>query len=243
MTLFIISFLAGVLTVLAPCILPLLPIIVGGSVSEGKRDPYKAYVITGSLALSIILFTLLLKFSTALIDIPQEVWKGISGSILIGFGLVMLFPRVWELFANKIHLGRSSNKLLAEGTLKKSRWGDVMIGAALGPVFSTCSPTYFVILATVLPASFGVGLLYLIAYASGLSLILLAISLLGQKLVGKLNVAANPDGWFKRGMGILFLAVGLLIMFGGDKAIETFLIDRGIFDVTQIENRLLETIE
>lgn len=241
MTLLITSFIAGLLTVLAPCILPLLPIIIGGSLSEGKRDPWKAYIITASLAVSVVLFTLLLKFSTLFIDIPQSAWAYISGSILIAFGLFMVFPGVWERLVLALGLGKSSNKLLAKGVQKKSRMGDVLIGAALGPVFSTCSPTYFVILATVLPASFVTGLVYLIAFAAGLALALLAIALLGQRIVGKLDKAADPHGWFKRGLGVLFLLVGIAIMTGVDKTIETALLDSGFFDVTKIEQKLLES--
>ena len=242
MTLLIVSFIAGALTVLAPCILPLLPVIIGGSVSGGKRDPYKAYVITAALAVSIVLFTLLLKASTAFIEIPDSVWKSISGGILIIFGIVMVFPKLWESLVSKFHWGQGANKLLAKGSQKNSRMGDIIMGAALGPVFSTCSPTYFVIIATVLPASYGAGLLYLFAYAAGLSSILLLIALLGQRFVTKLDRAADPEGWFKRGLGILFLLVGLLVFFGGDKTIETFLLDRGFFDITQIENQILERV-
>ena len=242
MTFLILSFIAGLLTVLAPCILPLLPVIIGGSVSEGERDPYKAYIITGSLAVSVVLFTLLLKASTVLIDIPLGVWQGISGTILILFGLSMVFPGVWERFSSKFNLGGSSNKLLAQGVQKKSRSGDILIGAALGPVFTSCSPTYFVIFATILPASFLTGFVYLVAFAAGLSIALLAIALLGQKFVGKLGKAADPHGWFKRSLGVIFLLVGVAIMTGYDKKFETYLIDKG-FGATSIEQKLLKQIE
>lgn len=243
MTLLIVSFIAGLLTVLAPCILPLLPVIIGGSLTDGKRDPLKAYIITGSLAISVVVFTLLLKASTLFIDIPQSAWAFISGSLLILIGVLMIFPGIWEKIALATGFEKSSNKLLAQGFQKKSRVGDVLIGAALGPVFTTCSPTFFVILATVLPASFALGVLYIFVYAFGLSVALLSIALIGQRIVDKLNVAADPRGWFKRGMGVLFLLVGLAIMTGFDKKIETFILDNGFFDVTKVEQRLLNVAE
>ena len=58
MLLFLIAFIAGVLTVLAPCVLPLLPVIVGGSVSGGVNRA-RAYTVALSLGVSVILFTLL----------------------------------------------------------------------------------------------------------------------------------------------------------------------------------------
>lgn len=118
------------------------------------------------------------------------------------------------------------------------------MGAALGPVFSSCSPTYFVILATVLPASFAFGILALFFYGLGLGLVLLLISVLGQRVVEKLGVVANPHGWFKRGVGILFLIIGLLVFTGVDKKIESHLLEQGFYsDLSGIEINLLQKLE
>jgi cytochrome c biogenesis protein CcdA len=240
MTLFLISFLAGMLTVLAPCILPILPVIIGGSMGDEKRR-LAPFVIIASLGVSVILFTFLLKVSTAFITVPQSVWSSISGGILAAFGLIMVFPGIWETVAVKFRFGKSSNRFLAEGYKKKSFTGDVIMGMALGPIFSTCSPTYFVILATVLPQSFALGTAYLLAYVLGLSLVLVLIAILGQRFVGKLNGASDPRGRFKRGLGVLFLVIGILIITGIDKKIEANLIESGIFDsITGFENQLIE---
>lgn len=240
MTLLLISFAAGMLTILAPCVLPLLPIIVGGAVSD-VHNKWKPYIITGSLAISVIFFTLILKATTALIVIPQSFWSWFSGGILLFFGFTMLFPDVWEKISVKLSFGNKSQQLLAKGSRKKGVWGDILMGAALGPVFSSCSPTYFVILATVLPASFGTGLVYLIAYAAGLSVMLLAVALLGQKFASKLTGVSDPHGWFKRGLGILFLIVGLAIISGYDKVFESYVLDAGVYDaIGGVENTLLE---
>lgn len=241
MTFLVISFIAGVLTVLAPCILPLLPVVIGSSASgRSKATPY---IVVASLGVSIILFTYLLKASTVFIDIPQEVWTYISGGVLVLFGLTLLFPSLWENLPLIGKLSVRSNKALGAGYQKKSFWGDVMIGAALGPVFSTCSPTYFVILASVLPASFLLGTVYLLAYTLGLSLVLLLIALLGEKFASKLAGFSDPKGWLKKVLGALFVLLGLMIMLGIEKQIETALLDSGYFDITKVENKLLEKIE
>jgi len=227
--------------VLAPCILTLLPVIVGGSLADDGKDAQKKKVLTIviSLGLSVIAFTLLLKATTLFIEVPENVWKWISGGIIIGLGLVTIFPSLWEggILAK---LSAKSNILLGKGAQKKSFWGDVIVGAALGPVLSTCSPTYLFVLATVLPAQPIVGMLYLLAYAAGLCLSLFAIVFVGQKIMTKLNVAADQKGWVKRSLGILFLIVGIAIIFGFDKQLQTSLVNAGIFDVTKIERKLLE---
>lgn len=243
MTLLIISFVAGLLTVLAPCILPLLPVIVGGSLGAtgGKVSMRRALVVTLSLGASVIVFTLLLKASTLLIDIPESFWKWLSGGIILAFGVITLFPRLWEGVSAAGVLNRKSNALLSSNFMKQSVWGDIVVGAALGPVFSTCSPTYFIVLASVLPVNPIIGMGYLLAYTLGLCLSLLVIAFVGQKLMAHLGVAANPDGLFKRTLGVVFIVVGLAVLTGYDKKLEAFLVSDIVYDITKVEQYLLES--
>src|SRR5690606_575151 len=106
MALLILSFIAGVLTVAAPCVLPLLPVIIGGSLLESKKDkPDKQWlrplVIAASLAVSVVLFTLLIKATTVLLGVPQVTWQIISGGIVLLLGLNYLWPHAWERLAAK----------------------------------------------------------------------------------------------------------------------------------------------
>jgi cytochrome c biogenesis protein CcdA len=241
MALLIISFIAGVLTVLAPCILPLLPVVIGTSASgRGRSTPY---VVVGSLGFFIILFTYLLKASTAFIMIPPSVWTYLSGGILFVFGLTLFFPALWARIPGVARLSANSNQLVGTGYQKKSFMGDILVGAALGPVFSTCSPTYFVILASVLPANFFLGTTYLLSYVAGLSMMLLLIGLLGERFSGRLANISDSRGWFKRGIGVLFIFLGILIATGYEKKLETKILDSGYFDITKIEQKLLERVQ
>ncbi len=238
LTLLITSFVAGILTVLAPCVLPLLPIIIGSSVASNAK--WKPFVITASLAFSLTLFTLLLKASTLLIDIPPEFWKYVSGGIIIFFGIITIFPNLWSDFSTKLGLSNKSDALLEKSTEKGGLWGAILIGMSLGPVFASCSPTYSLILATVLPVNFLEGVVYIIVYALGLASVLLLISFLGRSLINKLKVVANPNSVFKKVLGILFLIVGISIMTGFDKKVETAILDSGYFDITKVEQNILE---
>ncbi len=241
MTLLVVSFFAGALTVLAPCILPLLPVVIGSSAAG--RSPWTPYVVVISLASSIVLFTFLLKASTVFIMVPPEFWTYLSGGILTAFGLTLLFPALWESIPGLSKASVSSNKLVGHGMKKQSFWGDALVGAALGPVFSTCSPTYFVILASVLPASYFLGTLYIFSYVIGLGLVLLLIALLGERFAHRLSDYADPRGRFKRGLGILFIVLGVLIATGLEKKLETAILDAGYFDITKIEQYLLDYVQ
>lgn len=232
-----IAFAAGVLTVLAPCILPLLPIVIGGSVA-GETSVRRAAVISTALGASVFLFTILLKVSTAFVSVPPLSWQLLSGGLILLFGLVTFFPSLWDKIPFVQNAYRSSNRLLGAGYQKSGVWGEALMGAALGPVFSSCSPTYFVILATVLPVNFYDGVAYLLAYVVGLSLFLFAISFFGQKAVATLGVASDPNGWFKRGIGLLFIVVGVGVVFGYDKKLEAAL-PASAFGEIGIEQRLI----
>lgn len=232
------SFISGILTVLAPCVLPLLPIIIGGSV--GSKGKYKPYIIITSLAFSLVIFTLLLKASTLLIDIDPTIWKYISGGLVTLFGLIYLFPDVWTQISVKLGLSKNSDELLDKASQKNGVLGAILLGAALGPVFASCSPTYSLIIATILPVNFFEGLIYIIVYILGLSLVMLAIALLGRTLTKKLTKIADPKGWFKKSLGIVFLIVGVSIITGFDKKVETAILDSGYFDITKTEQSILE---
>lgn len=237
MELIFISFLAGVLTILAPCVLSLLPVIIGGSVGETSK--LRPLIIVASLSLSVIVFTLLLKLTSLAFTIPAAFWKYFSGGLITLFALTMIFPALWEKIAFKLKLYKSEG--LIEKSNQQEGWQSAaLLGASLGPVFTTCSPTYSIIIATVLPANFAMGFIDLVFYALGMSLPLLAIGYGGRAVVQKLRFAANPYGWFKRGLGILLLITGILILSGLDKKFEAYLIEQGFTGLSQFEQTLLQ---
>ncbi len=127
MTLLVVAFVAGLLTVLAPCTLPLLPVIIGGSVS-GESNFKRAFIIAASLGASVFIFTILLKATTVFINVPQSFLQTLSGGLLIIFGLVTLFPKIWDKFKFAGSLNLSGNRLLATGYTKKSFAGDIIMG-------------------------------------------------------------------------------------------------------------------
>ncbi len=240
MIFFVIAVLAGIFTVLAPCILPLLPIVIGASEEGSKGVSRRALTVIGSLSVSVIVFTLLLKASTLLIDIPQMFWSSFSGVVIILVGIAILFPSVWMKlpYVNKLSL--LSNKAVGSGYKKKSYKGDMLIGLALGPVFTTCSPTYLFIIATVLPASFVVGFTYLIGFTIGLAFSLLVIAYFGQKIVNNITSRMQTAGRIKQVFGILIILVGVAVLTEYDKKIETFILDSGYGATIQLEDSLIE---
>lgn len=258
------ALIAGVLTTLAPCVLPLLPIIVGGSMAgalaeeragsgtaEGAvsttlrtaavRSPVaRALVITISLGLSILVFTLALKATTALIGVPAQAWQWVSGGVLIALGVAGAFPGGWDRLSARLGLQRRTTQGLGAAGRRDGLPGEILTGAALGPVFTSCSPLYGYVIVTVLPAEPARGLVLLSAYIFGLCGTLLLIALAGQRVVVRFGWAADPHGWFRRVLGIVFIVIGLLVATGAMKAIETWLVDNTPFAPWNLDSRFID---
>ena len=235
------ALVAGILTSLAPCMVPVLPIILGGS--AGHKSKVRPLIIIAALSLSIVLFTLLVRASANSFGVSQSVLTNISGSILVAFGVFTIFPEIWDKISLKLNLSTNSNKLMGKFVRERGFVGDALLGASLGPVFTSCSPTYAAILALVLSGeiSYSVASLYLVVYALGRAMILLLIALAGQTAVKKLGWAIDPQGWFKRLVGLAFLVIGLSILTGLDKTLETWLLEQGFYEpFAEFENSIRE---
>lgn len=236
MNLIWISFLAGILTVLAPCIFSLLPVILGGSL--GQKNHWRPLKVALSLGLSILLFSILLKGTSLFLPIPNSFWKILSGALVSFVGLTMLIPEIWEFCAKQLGLYKSGGWLGPnEDGSEKSAY---LLGAALGPVFASCSPTFSLILAVILPVSLLQGSIYLLTYTAGLVSVMTLIGYGGQAITKKLRFAVNPRGWFKRLLGLLLIVVGVAVITGLDKKFETWILDIGYLGPIQIEQSLLD---
>ncbi len=244
MELIIAAFAAGILTILAPCILPLLPVVLGTSLINdnskvNKPTWIKPLVITISLGVSVIVFTLLLKLSSALLGVPASVWSIISGVIVLALGLTMIFPTVWEKVVARFNFGGKTQGMLGKSNTLSGQKRNILTGLALGPVFNSCSPTYLFIVAAVLPVSFANGFGLLLAYTIGLCGALLLIAYGGQSITNKLSIISNPEGKFKKIVGTVLVLVGIAVLFGIDKDIQAYVLEKGWYaPVSRLEMSL-----
>lgn len=240
MLLLILSFIAGGLTVFSPCVLPFLPVILGGSLDPSARDKRRPYVIIGSLVVSLILFTVLLKITSLLIDVDPRVWNIGAGALVIGLGVFMLFPDAWAYIVSRLGIEPASQRLLGSAYQHKNKMISALLtGAALGPVFSSCSPTYAWVIATVLPANVIEGTLYLSVYCIGLATALLGIALAGRRILGRITWASNPRGWFQRAIALVFILVGIFVATGWSTSVQTWFVDKDILGLSKLEQQLI----
>jgi cytochrome c biogenesis protein CcdA len=226
----ILSFFAGILTILAPCVLPLLPIILGSS--TGTKSFKRPLAIIAGLSLSVAIISLLLLYLSGFATIRTELLTQITGLVLVFLGITYVFPSLWEHISIVLRIQRQSNTLLEKANSDKGVKGSFFTGVALGPVFNSCSPVYFVVVLPLLQKSFGEGILYLVAYIAGLILSLSLVSFFGYSITRKMKFAANPKGRFRRILGILFIVIGIGVFFGVEKRIEAYLLENTEFYYT-----------
>ena len=105
-------------------------------------------------------------------------------------------------------------------------------------MFSSCSPTYALLLASVFPSSLVQGVLYTTLYAIAFGAILLLVAIGGQRIVRRLRLLSDERSIFKKTLGVLFIGVGIIIATGWSTTIENSLIAR--FNINNVEQIFLD---
>lgn len=238
-----VSFLAGILTILAPCVLPLLPVIIGVSAKTDKHHSnHRPLWIIGSFGVSVVVFSLLINWLSKQFGIYQESIVYVSGVILVIFGLLLLFPWLWTWVMEKTWFEKKTWSLVSK--TKKGVWGDVFIWVVLGPLLQSCSPTYGILIATILPGSFLRGVVNIVAYVFGLMLVLLVIVYGGRTVMKKLKWAVDPTGYFKRFVAIVIIILWVMTMTRTDKLVSFWLLEHGfLIDASKIEFSALSGVD
>lgn len=238
MSLLILSFFAWILSVLAPCVLPVLPVILGSSLGAQKR--YRPLIIVLSTSFFIVLFTVILKVSTAFINISQGFRTWLSAVIIILYGATLVRPLLRDRVSEKLWLYRANEFAEKAKTHWWVRW-DILLWASLGPIFASCSPTYALLLSVVFPQSTTQWILYTLVYALWFAVLLLVFAYGWRAIIKKFTRASNPRWWFKKWLWVLLILTWLLIVSWYMKKLEVALTG-WVFDVTRIEQTFLRDI-
>ncbi len=218
------ALLAGTLSVLSPCVLPLIPIVLGAAVGEHRFGPA---ALAAGLALSFVaigLFAATIGFS---IGLDLDVFRSVAAVLLIVMGAVLLIPRVQAQVAAAA--GPVGNWMQAQaGEVPGRGLGkQFTVGVLLGAVWSPCvGPTLGA--ASLLAAraeNLGLVALTMFAFGIGAALPLLLIGMMSREAMSRWRgrlLAAGQGG--KAAMGAILVATGLLILSGLDKRLEAILV-------------------
>ncbi len=218
----IFAFLAGLATIFAPCILPILPIVLSAGLSGGKQRPLG---IVFGLVASFTFFTLTISFLTKSLGINANILRTIAIIVLLLFGLLLLFPNILSKFEGLI------SKVMPKTNNSSQRTdfvGGVVIGISLGLVWTPCvGPIVASVIALAATSSINAtAVAIIIAYALGTSIPLLIVIYGGQTLIKKVRSLSKITGKLQIAFGIIMVLTALAMLFGIDQFIQNNLLSQ-----------------
>jgi cytochrome c-type biogenesis protein len=218
------GLLAGILSTLSPCVLPLLPIVLGAAASEHRLGPL---ALAGGLALSFVAIGLFVASISFAIGLDTGIFRTVAAVLLMAVGAVLMVPR----FQTQVAVAAGPASQWAE-----MRFGDVStsglsgqfgVGLLLGAVWSPCvGPTLGA--ASVL-ASQGENLaavtLVMLAFGLGAALPLVILGFASREAMMRWRSRLLSAGrGVKAALGAVLTLAGAFILSGLDKALETILV-------------------
>lgn len=214
------SFLAGFATILAPCIWPLLPLVLSVSSTGGKRKPFG---LTLGVMTSFTLFTLFVSYLERFLHIDANIFRLIAVIIVGLLGIMLLFPALGAKFETWINdvLQPLQDKLQGQGEGQGFGAGYVA-GFSIGLVWAPCAGPILATIAT-LAATRSVSLQVIfvtLAYALGLGIPLLLVSLGGSLIFAKMRRVNKYTGRVQQVFGVIMIGVAVLIYTNYDKTIQ-----------------------
>jgi cytochrome c biogenesis protein CcdA len=221
----VLSFLAGAVSVLSPCVLPLLPIVLGTAAADHRLGPVALAAGLCSSYVAIGLFVAAIGFSVGL---DQDWFRAAAATIIIAMGLLLILPRLQAkfAFASGPVADWADRRLAALGG--SGLRGQFLIGALLGAIWSPCvGPTLG---AASLLAAQGRDLpqvaAVMLLFGIGAALPLLILGLLSREvLIRWRHRLVQASLGMRSALGFVLVATGVLVLTGLDKSMETALVE------------------
>lgn len=216
------AFLAGIVTVLSPCILPLLPIILSSSAyTPDKKRPLG--VVLGFVG-SFTFFTLFLATIVRATGIPGDSLRHLSVGILIIFGASLLIPQVQLLIEQ---LFSRLTRFAPHGQGKTGFLGGLMVGLSLGLLWTPCvGPILASVISLALSGSVNAeALIITLSYSIGTAIPMFFIMIAGSRALQKVPWLLKNTGRIQKAFGALMILTAIGIFFNIDRKFQTFLLD------------------
>ncbi|QXI08371.1 cytochrome c biogenesis protein DipZ [Pseudomonas tensinigenes] len=232
---YLIAFLGGLLTVLSPCILPVVPFLFAGA----QRSRTSILLTLGGMALTFALISSLAVVSSEWVIQASNSSRYIALIVMSVFALSLISARIGDWLTRPfVMLG---NRLDPDTRKKTGPMGSIMLGVATGLLWAPCAgPILGVILTgAMLQGANAQTSLLLLAYGAGSALSLGTLIFTGRGLVNHLKPSIPFTGWLRRGAGVAVLATAAVIATGFDK---TLLANTSSEGVASVEKSVLENV-
>lgn len=231
------AFVAGILSALSPCVLPLLPLVLGAAVSEHPWGPAALALGLAASFVGIGLFVATVGYSMGL---NEGVFRDVAALLLLALGAVLMLPRLQTRFATAAGPVSNWSSRRFGGFAGRGLKGQLAVGLLLGAVWSPCvGPTLGA--ASLLAAQgsdLGRVALVMLIFGIGAALPLLLLGMVSREVMLRWRERLRRTGQGgKMVLGGLLVVTALLILSGGDRALETALVNASPAWLTQLTTR------
>jgi cytochrome c-type biogenesis protein len=218
----VLALLAGVVTIAAPCTLPMLPILLGASV--GHSGKVRPAMIALGFVLSFSTVALLLGAITRVFDFDPNVLRSAAAILLAGFGLLMIWPAPFEWLSIRLN-GLISASPAGNIDSRQGNIGGFVLGTTLGLVWTPCAGPVLGSILTLVATSNSAGWasVQLVAYAMGAAIPMLAIAYGGQAVTTRVRSIAKISPRLQQGFGMVVIAFAVASWFQYDTLIVAWL--------------------
>jgi cytochrome c biogenesis protein CcdA len=219
------AFAAGLLTVAAPCVLPLLPVVLGASAAGGPGGTRPVFIAAG-FAISFTLLALVFGSVQQLLGLEQQTVRDAAALMLVLFGACMVWPQPFQrLSASASGL---LNRVSSLGDRAGPGWaGGILVGVSLGAVWTPCAGPVLASILTLVASQpdwrQAAGLLGL--YSLGAALPMLGIAYGGQWALTRVRALTRHMHRLQQVMGVVVALVGLLTFLQYDTLVTLWLAD------------------
>src|SRR5215468_10943430 len=216
------AFLAGITTVAAPCTLPILPILLGTSLTN--RGKLRVFFVALGFILSFAAVTLAFNFATRLFGLDPEQLRTVAIALFAIFGVLLLWPQLYEhlSFAISAFVGRIP---FGRGRLYEGAAGGLLLGGTLGLVWTPCAGPVLGSILTLLTtqADPNWAALLLVSYATGAAIPMLVIGYGGQFAAQRVRRITPYTQRLQQGFGVLVVGFAVAMYFQYDILITAWL--------------------
>jgi cytochrome c-type biogenesis protein len=214
----VLALLAGVVTIAAPCTLPMLPILLGASV--GQTSKARPVTIALGFVLSFSLVALALSALTRAFDFDPNLLRSAAAILLVGFGLLMIWPAPFEWLSSRF--GGLSGGAVAS---RQDVLGGFVLGTTLGLVWTPCAGPMLGSILTVIATSKDTAWAstLLVVYATGAAIPMLLIAYGGQAVTTRVRSFARITPKLQQGFGVVVIGFAVASYLQYDTLIVAWL--------------------
>lgn len=218
----VLALLAGIVTIAAPCTLPVLPILLGASVGQTGR--VRPAMIAAGFVMSFSATALALSAITRVFDFDPNHLRTAATVLLLGFGLLMIWPRPFEWLSIRLN-GLLSSDAAGSTASRQGNLGGFVLGTTLGLVWTPCAGPVLGSILTVVATSPDTAWasVLLIVYAIGAAIPMLAIAYGGQAVTTRVRSVAMISPKLQQGFGVVVIAFAVASYLQYDTLIVSWL--------------------